>query len=390
MTGTWMQVMAQGWVMTTLTDKAVMLGMVNLAAGLPMLALTMLGGSVADRFDKRRILLLTQVVQIGLAVLVGVLVARGQIEIWHVLAVAFALGISNSFEMPAASALVPELVEKSEVAVAIAIDRAIFHATRLIGPALAGYLIAKWGTPSAFYANALSFLALMAALLSIHPRPRGNAEEEEKRKSGMKEGLRYVRGDQPTLAMIALMATSTLFVFPVMVVMMPLYCRSILGLGADATGLLMGISGVGSVAGSIGLMSITRTRRIRWMTGGSAGIALGLAVLAAAKRFDIAAGALIALTLGMSTTIGLANTIIQERAPDYLRGRVSAVAGLSFFGLMPVAGLFLTSLSDIIGMRRALALGAAAYLGIAMVILLRQLFSESQAAADSRESAAEV
>src|SRR6184192_3701834 len=124
-TGTWMQVMAQGYVMSTLTNKALLLGMANLAAGLPMLLLTMIGGSAADRFDKRKILLATQYVQIGLAISIGFLIMNGKIEIWHILAFAAVLGVSNSFEMPTLNALVPELVARNEIQSAIAIDRAV-------------------------------------------------------------------------------------------------------------------------------------------------------------------------------------------------------------------------------------------------------------------------
>src|SRR6266699_3539131 len=126
-TGTWMQVMAQGYVMSTLTNKAIMLGMANLAAGLPMLLLTMVGGAAADRFDKRKILLITQFVQIGIACGIGFLILKGQIEIWQILAFAVVLGISNSFEMPTQSALVPELVGHSEIQSGISIDRSVFH-----------------------------------------------------------------------------------------------------------------------------------------------------------------------------------------------------------------------------------------------------------------------
>src|SRR5256886_2968858 len=129
-TGTWMQVMAQGYVMSTLTDKALLLGLANLAAGLPMLLLTMAGGSAADRFDKRKILLATQYAQIALAISIGFLIMSGKIQIWHILAFAGVLGISNSFEMPTLNALVPELVTRDEIQSAIAVDRAVFHGSR--------------------------------------------------------------------------------------------------------------------------------------------------------------------------------------------------------------------------------------------------------------------
>lgn len=369
MTGTWMQMMAQGWVMTTLTDRAVMLGMVTFAGSIPMIALSMIGGTFADRHDKRAILLVTQVVQILLALLVGRLVATGQIQIWHIIVVAFFLGISASFEMPSAAALVPELVGKEHIATAIAVDRSVFHGTRLTGPALAGYVIGIAGPASAFYANALSFVALIVALLTIHPRAKGSASEEEQRRGSIKEGFAYVRSDKPTLAMIALLAATVIFVFPVMMVMMPLYARNVLQLGPDKMGLLMGISGIGSLTGSISLLGVRREKRRGMMFVAVADIALALISLASAHRFAIAAGSLVFLSLGVSTLAGLANTVVQERAPGPMRGRVSAIVGLSFFGLLPFAGLGITSVADMIGIRNALLIASVSYFTAASYIL---------------------
>ncbi len=370
-TGTWMQVMAQGYVMSTLTSKAIMLGMANLAAGLPMLLLTMVGGSAADRFDKRKILLATQYVQIGLAISIGLLIMSGKLEIWHILAFAVALGISNSFEMPTLNALVPELVTRDEIQSAIAVDRAVFHGSRVVGPSLAGIFISVWGAASAFFLNAISFVALIIALLTIPPRPRGTVEEEEKRASGIKDGFRYVAKDKPSLAMIGLIAATTVFIFPIITVMMPLYVRLVLGLGADRLGFLMGSSAVGSVIGAIFLISIPRQKRVPIMMMNVGIVAVAIFSLSRAPSFYLATALLIFNSLGLAMNFGLANTIVQERAPDYLRGRVSAVFMLSFVGLMPVAGLGITSLSDLIGMRTALAIAAGCYAVIALTVLGR-------------------
>ena len=370
-TGTWMQVMAQGYVMSTLTNKAIMLGMANLAAGLPMLLLTMVGGSAADRFDKRKILLTTQYVQIGLAISIGLLIMSGKLEIWHILAFAVALGISNSFEMPTLNALVPELVTRDEIQSAIAVDRAVFHGSRMVGFSLAGIFISVWGKASAFFLNAISFVALIIALLTIPPRPRGTVEEEEKRASGIKEGFRYVAKDKPSLAMIALIAATTVFIFPIITVMMPLYVRLVLGLGADRLGFLMGSSAVGSVVGAIFLISIPRQKRVAIMMMNVGIVAVAIFSLSRAPSFYLATALLIFNSLGLAMNFGLANTIVQERAPDYLRGRVSAVFMLSFVGLMPVAGLGITGLSDLIGMRTALAIAAGCYAVIALIVLGR-------------------
>src|SRR5437870_7332203 len=370
-TGTWMQVMAQGYLMSTLTSKALLLGMANLAAGLPMLLLTLAGGSAADRFDKRKILLATQYLQIVLAISIGLLIMSGKIQIWHILGFAVVLGISNSFEMPTLNAFVPELVEREEIQSAISLDRTVFHGSRMVGFSLSGVLIGVLGTASAFFVNALSFIALIIALFTIPPRARGTAEEEEKRASGIKEGFRYVAKDKPSLAMICLIAATTVFIFPIITVMMPLYVRLVLGLGANRLGFLMGASAVGSVIGAIFLISIPREKRVAFMMVNVGIVTCAIFGLSRAPSFYLATALLIFNSLGLAMNFGLANTIVQERAPDYLRGRVSAVFMLSFVGLMPVAGLGITSLSDLIGMRTALAIAAGCYAVIALIVLGR-------------------
>jgi len=386
-TGTWMQVMAQGYVMSTLTNKAIMLGMANLAAGLPMLLLTMAGGSAADRFDKRKILLATQYLQIALAISIGLLIMSGKIEIWHILAFAVVLGISNSFEMPTLNAFVPELVTRDEIQSAIAVDRAVFHGSRVVGPSLAGIFIGAWGAASAFFCNAFSFVALIIALFVIPPRSRGTAEEEQKRASGIKEGFRYVAKDKPSLAMIGLIAATTVFIFPIITVMMPLYVRLVLHLGADQLGFLMGASAVGSVIGAIFLISIPHRKRVPVMMLNVCVVACAIFSLSRAPSFYVATGLLILNSLGLAMNFGLANTIVQERAPDYLRGRVSAVFMLSFVGLMPVAGLGVTGLSDLIGMPTALAIAAVCYAVIALIVLARVRRECSRPAAPEKPAA---
>lgn len=370
MTGTWMQVMAQGWVMANLTNKAVMLGMVNFASGIPMIALSLVGGTFADRYSKRNILLLTQVAQIICAVTLGSLVAAGQVRIWHIIGIAFVLGISTAFEMPSASALVPELVGQEQIAAAIGADRAVFHGTRLIGPALAGYVMAVWGTASAFYANAISFVALIIALLTIRPRPAGAGDGDSRKRGGIKEGFAYVKSDKPTLAMIALLATTVVCVFPCFTVMMPLYAKNVLHLGPDKLGVLMGLSAIGGLTGALGLVGIPRHHRRRFLFVAVGAVGLALTSLGFAQRFEIAVGSLVVLGLGVSTLGGLTSTIVQERAPGAMRGRVSAIVGMSFFGLMPFAGLGVSSVADSIGIRNALFVAAGGYLVLAIPVLL--------------------
>lgn len=360
-TGTWMQGMAQSWVMTGLTTSDFTLSLVQAFTSLPMLALMMYGGTVADRFDKRKILIATQVVQMILAVAIGVLVSTHHIQIWHILAAAFILGISASFEMPADSALVPELVDKENIGHAIAVDRSVFHGTRLIGPAIAGQLIDLLGAASAFFANAVSFLALIFALFSIQPRAQGDAEEESQRSSGMMAGVRYVRGDRPTMAMLGIMASNSMFIFPFMAVLVLPYARHDLRLDAGYASLLMTVSGVGSLVASIGMLRVPRRRRLLFMAISTAGMTAAMLGLAAAQVFWQAALGMTVLAAGASLNYGLANTTIQERAPAAMRGRVSALAMMAWAGVMPFASMSVSAVADTVGIRRVVVGCAVGY-----------------------------
>src|SRR5437762_3028511 len=268
--GTWMQMMAQSWVMSGLTSKAILLGLVNFAAGLPALILAPVAGSLADRLDKRKILVATQIAQIIFAIALGFLVMSGHVRIWHIVFFALLLGIAFSYEMPAISALVPELVKRDEIAPAIALDRSVFHGSRLIGPSLAGFFVGWWG----------------AAFL-----------------------------------------------------------------------------------GSIGLLSVRRKSRLKFMSGNVLAIAAGVFLMSISQSFLLTACAMGAIAIALSMNFGLANTIVQEQAPAHLRGRVSAVFGMSFFGLMPVAGLITPGFADLIGMRTTLTIASVIY-GIAAFSVL--------------------
>ena len=377
MTGTWMQGMALGWVMTEVVAReglrhyeGLLQAAPHLASGVVMLMLFRLGGASADRHDKRRILQICQVAQIGFALAIGMLVAQEALQSWHIIVAAALLGVSSSFEMPAAAAIVPELVAPENVGKAVAVDRAVFHATRLVGPAAAGYLVGRYGAEWAFYLNAASFVALMVALTTLPRRPQGTVEEEQKRQGGAGEGFRHVRQDKPSLAMVALLATNTLFVFPVIIVLLPIYAKNDLGATPAQMGLLMLCSGLGSVSGSLLIMALRPDRRrLAILTG----MVLACGALVSLSRADglvWAGSSLVALAVGVSTLVGLANTIVQERSPAELRGRVSAVAGLSFFGFLPFAAIIMGWMTDVFKLRNVLLGSSICYAVIGLVVML--------------------
>ncbi|MEZ0274635.1 MAG: MFS transporter, partial [Roseimicrobium sp.] len=246
------------------------------------------------------------------------------------------------------------------------------------------------GTASAFYANAVSFLALIAAMLTLHPRPRGTDEEEAMRQTGMKEGFAYVRRDRPTLAMISLLATLTTCISPFFMITMPLYSRHVLHIDAQSHGMLMASSGIGAFTGSLWLLTIRSDRRAMYLRWGAAVICACMLSLALAQHLWQAVVAMIAMTLGTSTVFGLANTIVQERAPDAIRGRVSAIMGLSFFGVLPFSGLAVSKIADLVGLRMAMG-GGSILFGLSAGVLLyshRQLCMKQPVPAPVADEAA--
>ena len=371
MLGTWIQQTAQGWVLAGLTASAFTLGTVNFISGAPMLLLSLWAGAVADRVDKRVLLGTVVLLQAAVSVWLGTRVAAGNIAVWHVAVAGICLGVTTAFEMPAAAALVPELVGKDQIRHAMAIDRAVFHATRLAGPAVGGWLIASLGTASAFHANAASFLALLISLATLPPascKPRETAARENK---GVLEGFRHVQSDPPSAAMLLLISQITLFISPYFMILMPLYSRHVLEIGPEQHGLLMGASGGGAFLGALHLLRIRPERRSFYLGTAATFTSLSMAVLSQARSLSVALPAIALMTLGNSTLFGLANTLVQERAPDPVRGRVSALAGLSFFGVLPFAGLAASKLADTIGLRTAMLSGACCFAAGSALVLFR-------------------
>jgi MFS family permease len=299
----------------------------------------------------------------------GWLVHTRSITLWHILAAGVCLGISTAFEMPAASALIPELVGRERLRAAISVDRSLFHATRTAGPALGGWLMNTLGAASAFFVNATSFVAMIIALFTLPPRVRGTEEEEAQRQTGMRDGFNYVRSDKPTRTMIFLLASITTCISPFFMVTMSNYSRNVLHISEAEFGYLMGGSGVGAFAGSLWLLRIAAHHRRAYLRGAAVVITLAMLGFSQARNFFEAIVAIVLLTSGTSTLFGLANTIVQERAPDALRGRVSALTGMSFFGVLPFSGLLVGAIADYVGLRQAMG-GATLLFGILATMIL--------------------
>lgn len=370
LTGTWMQQIAQDWLVIHLGGRG---GAVGLTVGLqflPMLLFGMAGGALADRVDKRRILLATQTAAGLLALTMGVLVATGAVRLWMVFALAFALGCVTAVDHPTRQAFVTELVGPDAVTNAVGLNSAVFNSARIVGPAVAAVVIRAAGLAPAFFANAASYLAVLAALRAMDPAELHRGPSEAREKGAIRAGLRYVWTTPHLRATIALVGAVATFGMNLSVTL-PLLARFALDGDAGTYGLLMSVMAAGSLAGA--LVAARRTApspRLRAMT--AAGFGLSLLATAAAPTVALAAAALVPTGTTVILFVTMSNATLQLRADPQMRGRVMALYSLVFLGSTPIGGPLTGWLSEQVGPRWALASNGAAALAAAVVALAAQ------------------
>jgi MFS family permease len=374
-TGTWMQSLAQAWLILTLTSSAFLLGLVSVFQFAPVLVLGLFAGVVADRVPKRNLLVVTQALAGLLAGALALLVFTERVELWHVYAIALCLGVVNAFDMPARQAFVVEMVGKEDLTNAIALNSSLFNAARIAGPAVAGALLAVFGPAICFGLNAVSYIAVIAGLLLMRldalPRRaagRGLAQ--------VREGLRYVRRSPALLRPIVLVGLVATFGMNFNV-WVPLLARHDLDGGASGFGFLMAASGFGSLAGALALAFLVGSVR-HWMLFSTAA-ALGTLnlVLALAGELQVAIplAMLVLAGIGFSstTTMAMANTTVQSSAPDELRGRIMAVYMTVFAGTAPFGALVAGAIANRYGAPASIAAGGlVTLLAVAAVALERR------------------
>lgn len=368
--GLWMQQVAQAWVIVGLTDSKSAIATISFVSSLPLVALSLLGGVVADRYDRRKILMVTQLGLAGCAFVYAALVAGGHLTITHVYVLAMALGTVIAFDLPAQQALVPELVPPADIPKAISLNASVFHGARLVGPALAGVLIAITSPSAAFVANGVSYFAVIFSLAIIRPPARAPARRQSGR-AALGEGLRYIGEHRDVRALIGFTGLTTAFVFPALVVFMGITVKTLYGGAETALGVVMAASGLGAMTGALMLTRVPAPSRGRVICLACAGGAAGLFAVALAT--DPWTGALFVCVMNVciALALGLSATMLQMTVPNELRGRVMSVHGMMFTGLMPSVALVLGLLADQIGLRTTLELMAVAYAALALPWLVR-------------------
>jgi MFS family permease len=363
LTGTWMQQVGQDWLVLRLTDRALPLGITLALQFAPMLVLGAWAGVVADRLDKRRLLLATQAAMASLALVLGVLTATGAIRLWMVYVLALLLGCATAFDMPTRQAFVSEMVGPDRVTNAIGLNSAVFNSARVVGPAVAGVLIAAVGIAPAFLINAASYLAVIAGLLAMDPARLHRLPPVDRAEGQVRAGLRYVWANPVLRSTIALVAVVGALGLNYRVAL-PLLARFTFGGDASAYGALASIMAAGAVVGS--LAAARRGRPSRTLLLGSVAV-FGALSFAAAAAPTLIAEAVVLAPLGVAsmTFLATANSTLQLASSPDMRGRVMALYGLVFLGSTPLGGLLGGWMAGQFGPRSILLLSGVSSLAAA-------------------------
>jgi MFS family permease len=375
--GSWMQTTAQGFLVFELTRSPAYLGVVGFAAGLPSWLFMLYGGVIADRVSRRTLLVITQAAMMVLAFLLAGLVATGAIRPWQVVLIAFALGVANAFDAPARQSFVVELVDREDLTNAIALNSTMFNSAVVIGPAVGAAVYAALGPAWCFTINGLSFIAVILALLRMRigtqPMPvrLGSAVAEAR------EGLRYVVTRPVVRALIANLGVLGLFGISVMT-LMPAWAVNVLGGDVRTNGWLLSARGLGAVIGALFVAWLGR-RAVRgrvWTAGGLL-MPLALAVFALSRWTPLSLAAMMGVGFCFMTQANTANSIVQTRIDDHMRGRVMGIYTLVFFGSMPLGSLLVGAVAARLGEPATVLIGAGILAVVAVAMWVRLPYMRS-------------
>jgi MFS family permease len=368
--GTWMQSVAQSWLVYRLTGSSLLLGSVGFASQFPVFLAAPLGGIVADRYNRQRVVIGTQVASMLLAAILAALTLANRITIPEIFVLAALLGIVNAFDIPGRQAFLVEMVGKEDLINAIALNSSMFNGARIVGPAIAGILVAKIGEGWCFFANAVSYIAVIIGLFMMHVPPRSHRPEGSPLEHII-EGFRFVQQTAPIRAILLLLGLVSLVAMPY-TVLMPIFADRVLHGGARGLGILMGATGVGALLGALTLATRTGVRGLgKWITYSCAGFGISLIAFGLSRFFWLSTALLVPVGFCMMLQMSSSNTLIQAMVPDQLRGRVMSVYSMMFMGMAPFGALFGGALADRLSAPITVSMGAVAALGGAAIFGVR-------------------
>lgn len=358
--GTWMQQIAMNWLVYRLTNSALLLGVVGFSSRIPTFVFASFAGVLADRWNRHRALVVTQTLSTVQALILAALVLTGMINIWHVILLSFSLGFINAFDIPIRQAFVVDMIERREdLGNAIALNSSLVNGARLVGPSIAGMLIATLGEGICFLLNGISFFAVIVALLAMRIKPDGRGKQNPNVLRGLQEGFSYAFGFAPIRFILLLLALVSLMGMPYMV-LMPIFAGKILHGGPRAFGFLLGASGLGALIGALYLASRRSVLGLGKMIVIASGLfGIGLIAFSLSRVFWLSLLAMLLTGFGMMVHMASSNTVLQTIVEEDKRGRVMSFYTMAYMGMVPFGSLLGGGLASLIGAPSTLMVGGA-------------------------------
>lgn len=374
LSGTWMQSVAQSWLVYRLTGSVVLLGLIGFAGQFPIFLLTAFGGVVADKFSRRKILLVTQTAAMFTAGILATLTLFGVIQVWHLFVLAIISGIFNAFDIPARQSFVVDMVSRDDLLNAIALNSSVFNGARIIGPAIAGILVAAVGEGWCFFGNSVSYIAVIFGLAAMRITPKIVSTKNAPALEKIREGFTFVVQTKPIRSLMLLLGLVSLMGMPY-AVLMPIFADRILQSDARGLGILMGASGAGALIAALTLASRKSLKGLgSWVAASSGVFGIFLILFSQSRKFWLSAILLIPVGFSMMLQMASSNTLVQAMVPDDLRGRVMAVYSMMFMGMAPLGALLAGSLAEPLGAPLTVAFGGAVCI-VGSVLFSSQLSS---------------
>ncbi|MGO9641114.1 MAG: MFS transporter [Candidatus Acidiferrales bacterium] len=360
--GTWMQTVAQSWLVYRMTGSSLLLGVVGFTSQFPVFVIAPIGGLVADRWKRQKVVIGTQTASMILAFVLAVLTLTHELKVWEILILAALLGVVNGIDIPVRQAFLIEMVRREDLMNAIALNSSMFNGARIVGPAIAGILVATIGEGWCFFANAVSYIAVIIGLFLMRIERPSELERKESVIENLVEGFRFAHETAPIWALLLLIGLASLVGMPFSV-LMPIFAGRILHGGAQALGWLMGATGVGALFGALTLATRTGVRGLaRWVAVSAGAFGASLVIFGYSRWYWLSLAILVPTGYAMMLQMACTNTLIQAMAPDRLRGRLMALYTMMMAGMSPFGALFAGAFASRLGAPFTVALGGAACL----------------------------
>jgi MFS family permease len=396
--GTWMQNLAQAWLVYRITGSMILLGGISFCSQIPIFLFSTVGGIVADRYSRHRVVIATQSASMVLALALAALTLSHTVHIWHIFVLSALLGVVNAFDIPARQSFIVDMVGRADLMNAIALNSSMFNASRVVGPAVAGILVAAIGEGWCFFANGISYIAVIVGLLLMRVAPHRPVTGGGSPVAKIVEGFRFVIRNRPIHALLILLSIASVTGMP-FTVLMPVFADRILHGGPKALGWLTGCAGMGALGAALLLASRQTLKGLSgWIATSATAFGVGLLIFALSRTFLFSALILVPVGFSLMLQMGSSNTLIQSMVPDHLRGRVMGVYSMMLMGMAPFGGLLAGVVADRFGAPTTVAIGGVICLAAAGIfwtqlpeirVHTRRMIAVQQAASAEKQMAGE-